>query len=96
MPDNVIVITVVRTGGIAGLRREWTVTDKPDEWVPLVDACPWRSIGPDPTSRDRYVWVIDVRAPRKRRKATVPDASLTGPWRELVSRVQAEQEPSER
>ena len=78
----------MRTGGFAGLKREWSVVGEPDEWWPLVEACPWRSVRPDPTSRDRFVYVITVRAARKRRKAQVPEVSLTGPWKVLVERVQ--------
>lgn len=88
MTDSV-VISVVRTGGFAGLTREWRVEGEPDEWMPLVDACPWRSVGRDTTSRDRYSWRIEVRAARKRRQAQVPDAALTGPWKTLVERVQS-------
>jgi hypothetical protein len=89
MPDTVVTIHVVRSGGFAGLTREWSVEGDRDEWMPLVDACPWRDVPRDPASRDRYVWRIEVEAPRKRRRAEVPDAALTGPWRELVERVRA-------
>lgn len=88
MTDSV-VINVVRTGGFAGLQRQWRVEGQPDEWMPLVDACPWRSVARDPASRDRYSWRIEVRAPRIRRHAQVPDAALTGPWKALVERVQS-------
>lgn len=42
--DPAVVVTVVRSGGIAGLRRQWRV--QPDlehrsEWERLVEACPW-------------------------------------------------------
>lgn len=91
-----VVITVVRTGGFAGLRRQWTVTalaPDADQWLPLIDACPWRSVPADHRSRDRFVWEIDARTGRRRRRASVPDSGLTGPWRLLVERVQAVEEP---
>lgn len=91
MTDTVVVIRVVRSGGFAGLTREWRIEGEREEWMPLIEACPWRSIPRDPNSRDRYVWRIEVRAPSTRRKAEVPDAALTGPWRELVQRVQSVQ-----
>jgi len=85
-----IVITVARTGGFAGLRQQWRASsDDGEQWMPLIDACPWRSVAADTASRDRYVYLIEVKAPRKRRKASVPEASLIGPWRELVDRVTA-------
>jgi hypothetical protein len=83
-------IQVVRSGGFAGLSREWRVeADDTDTWRPLLDACPWGSVTVDTTSRDRFVWRIEVRVTRRKRVASVPDRDLTGPWRELVDRVQA-------
>lgn len=90
--DGTLVVTVVRSGGFAGLRQEWHADvgdDDWDDWMPLIQACPWRFVPNDPTSLDRYVWRIEVRATRLRRSATVPDSYLDGPWRELVSRVQS-------
>ena len=89
--ERILVITVVRSGGFAGLRQEWQATvgdDERDEWMPLIQACPWRTVSSDPTSADRYVWRIEARGPRLRRAATVPDAHLDGPWSDLVARVQ--------
>jgi hypothetical protein len=80
----------VRSGGFAGLRQEWQAAvgdDEADEWMPLIQACPWGATLTDPTSRDRYTWRIQARGPRLRRSATVPDAHLDGPWRVLVDRV---------
>ena len=94
MAESTVVVRVVRSGGFAGLRREWRAEGEQDEWMPLVDACDWRSVRPDPSARDRYLWRIEVRAPRVRRKADVPDGTLVGPWRELVDRVQQAGEPT--
>ena len=80
-------VTVVRTGGIAGVRREWEASGPRDEWLPLIEACPWRSVGGDPASRDRFVYRITVSAPPRR--ATVPEGALTGPWKALVDRVRS-------
>lgn len=88
-------ILVVRSGGIAGIRQQWQVepSDDADEWLTLVQACPWGVVGRDAASRDRFVWRIEVsgsgdRVPRPTRTASVPDADLVGPWRALVDRVQ--------
>jgi hypothetical protein len=82
-------ILVVRTGGFAGLKRSWAVepSDDVDEWMSLVDACPWDAVGTDPASRDRFVWRIEAVLPPERRTASVPDRELTGPWQVLVQRV---------
>lgn len=84
-------IVVVRSGGFAGIRREWHVeaVDDAGDWEPLVAACPWDAVTHDATSRDRFVWRIEVRVSRRRRVASVPDRDLTGPWRELVDRVRS-------
>jgi hypothetical protein len=90
--DGILIIRVVRTGGFAGLRREWLAEahgDDRDEWMPLIQACPWQRVAPpDTRSRDRFTWRIEVDASRLRRTATLPDAALDGPWRDLVQRVQ--------
>ena len=88
MADDLLV-TVVRTGGFAGLRREWAASGPTDVWLPLVEACPWHSVPVDRSSRDRFVYAITVKAPRRKCSATVPEASLTGPWKALVDRVQS-------
>ena len=85
---------VVRTGGFAGLRREWSAhsAGSPDvDWAALVDACPWNEVAKqvDARSRDRFVWRLDVTGPAKRRTrtATLGDERLVGPWRALVDAV---------
>ncbi|WP_243228879.1 hypothetical protein [Microbacterium sp. CIAB417] len=53
-PDEVVTIVVVRTGGLAGLRRRWRVdagADDADRWILLVRQCPWdapEQLDPDP------------------------------------------------
>lgn len=94
--DRVLMVRVIRTGGFAGLRREWIAeSDQPapdDQLFVLVEACPWHEPPrTDPLSRDRFVWRIEVRGDL-RRTATLPDAALEGPWRELVQQVQAASE----
>jgi hypothetical protein len=63
-------ITVVRSGGFAGLRRTWRVevdaTSRPDvdEWLHIVSACPWAEgvdIDGDGVP-DRFVFVITVES----------------------------------
>ncbi|WP_221583315.1 protealysin inhibitor emfourin [Microbacterium sp. G2-8] len=84
------LIVVIRSGGFGGLRRTWTAAVGRDEerWLPLVEACPWNAVRDDATSRDRFIWHIEARISTVRRTADVPEAELTGPWKELVTRVQ--------
>ena len=49
-------ITVQRSGGVAGMKRTWTVRPEPpedtDRWQPLIEACPWDDVaGTSGTSR---------------------------------------------
>jgi hypothetical protein len=87
-----LTILVVRSGGIAGIPRRWAVDEQEpgDDWIALLEACPWDAVVADDASRDRFVWRIEARMARRHREASVPDRELTGPWRELVDRVQAE------
>lgn len=90
--DAQVVIAVVRSGGIAGIRREWQVepdpTDAP-EWITMIDSCPWDEDLETTRGADRFVWVIRVRTPSERRERELPDSQLAGPWRELVDAVRA-------
>lgn len=87
MDELPFAITVVRTGGFAGLRREWTIEvsapEEAEHWRPIVEACPWD------THEDGGVpdgFVYDLRAADH--NAVVPDNRLDGPWRQLVDEVQ--------
>lgn len=92
--DRILIVRVIRSGGFAGVSREWTAESADpgddDRLLALVQACPWRQRIPvDNLSRDRFTWRIEVRG-ELRRTATLPDAALDGPWRDLVQRVQEE------
>ncbi|PCE15505.1 hypothetical protein AUC47_11445 [Microbacterium sp. SZ1] len=90
--DGPVVIAVVRTGGIAGIRRQWTVEPEPDEaprWITMVERLPWDDDADAGRGADRFVWLIRVRTPSERRERELPDSALDGPWRELVDAVRA-------
>lgn len=86
-----IVVAVVRTGGIAGLRRRWRAEPAPEQtpsWIELVDRCPWdEHLDPDARGADRYVWSIHARVRDEQREQVIPDTRLEGAWRELVDAV---------
>jgi hypothetical protein len=91
-PELEWAILVVRSGGFAGLSREWRVlsTDHPEvDWMRLVEACPWDAAVPADHSRDGFVWRIEARATTSRHRATLPDSRVRGAWRELVDEVKA-------
>lgn len=88
-----LTISVVRTGGVTGLRRSWELrldcAHEADTWGPLIDACPWdaaRGFG----TPDRFLYRITVGD----RSATVPERELHGPWRALTDRVREAAERS--
>ena len=92
--DGSILVAVVRTGGIAGIRRTWEVeAPAPDtaRWRELIDRCPWEEDRATDAGADRYVWHIRARTPERECEREVSDAQLEGPWRALVDAVRAAQ-----
>lgn len=93
--EVVLVVHVVRTGGFAGLKREWTAEPPPEQaphWRGLIDECPWDAAetASPPRGADVFAWRISARledAPPRR--AALSDADLRGPWRELVDEVRS-------
>ncbi|WP_219995898.1 protealysin inhibitor emfourin [Schumannella soli] len=95
-------MSVSRTGGVAGIRREWRIDVDGDgraDWILLLDACPWSTAEyateapAGPRGADRMTWTIAADGPEQARRAEVPEPELTGPWRELVDRVRRDGEP---
>jgi hypothetical protein len=90
--DQRLVVVVVRSGGVAGLRRQWRAEPPARQeahWAALVDDCPWDDPPLAATGADRYVWRITVTTAggSTAREAEVPDSGLAGPWRALVDEV---------
>lgn len=87
-------ITVTRSGGFAGMTRVWSVevVGQPDEdqWRELIDRLPWDRDNPASAEPDRYVYRVRCA----RNEAVIPERKLTGPWRELLERVQEADEPT--
>jgi hypothetical protein len=93
-PDDLVVVTVVRSGGFAGLHRRWVAQPPATEtarWVALIDGCPWDDDTPadEDGAADRFMWRIDARSGRDEREVQLPETRLNGPWRELVDEVQS-------
>ncbi len=81
-------VLVVRSGGFAGITRRWEVDldEAPDrdEWLALIETLPWNERPADPGGMDRFSYRIRC----SRHQIVLPEGALTGPWRELVDRVQ--------
>lgn len=90
----VVAVTVVRTGGFAGIRRQWSAQPPEPErphWVMLIRQCPWEATETADTSggADRFVWHIEAQLGEDDHQAEVPETLLHGPWRDLVAEVQS-------
>ncbi|MCC4907538.1 protealysin inhibitor emfourin [Microbacterium sp. cx-59] len=89
--DRPIAVAVVRSGGIAGIRRTWQIeppTDVASRWVALIERCPWDDPAPARRGADLYTWSIRARVAGRECAREIPDAELSGPWRVLVDAVQ--------
>jgi len=88
-----VTVTVVRTGGFAGIRREWSARPPEPErsrWVMLIRQCPWDDQdAAGPAGVDRFTWHIEAQLGDDDRRAEVPETGLHGPWRDLVAEVQS-------
>jgi hypothetical protein len=80
------VISVVRSGGFAGLRREWsievTAVEEAERWHPIIDACPWDE-DEGPGNPDGFVYALRAAD----NSAVIPENRLEGAWRQLVDEV---------
>lgn len=98
-----VEVAVKRTGGFAGLSRQWRAeppAEEASDWVALIARCPWdaastpsrhaparREAEPRPGA-DRFVWWIQARCGEDdEREAELPDDEVTGAWRDLVDAV---------
>ncbi len=91
-----LTISVVRSGGIAGMRKAWDVqlddsAEDAEAWRSLIEDCPWDAAPDDAATPDRFVYRITVND----RTVTVPESAL-GPWRALTDRVRDAAERSGR
>lgn len=102
-PDSVnderIAIVVVRSGGIAGLSKQWRAEPDParaPHWRALVESCPWDA-APETEGADRYQWRIEVqRGDTAVHEARLGEAQVQGPWRALVDEVRRAAAPTPR
>lgn len=82
-------VTVTRSGGFAGLTRVWSVRieEQPDEaqWRELLEQLPWDSADESTDDPDRFVYRVNCES----RESTISEQNLSGPWRELVEKVQS-------
>lgn len=88
-----VAVTVVRTGGIAGIARRWHVEAPPadaDFWVALVERCPWEQCRVDAAPQpgaDRFMWEVAAARGAHERRAELAEQQVSGPWRDLIDAV---------
>ncbi len=97
MDDPVhVTVVVTRTGGIAGLRRQWQVDSRGDEaseWVALIEECPWPRAASRASGADRFAWSIVALLGPDRHDAELSDDQIDGPWAILVEAVRTRGAP---
>ena len=89
--EGPLVIIVVRSGGIAGLSKQWRAEPDPrrtPHWWELVESCPWDAPPSAAPGADRYQWRIEVhRGETAVHRARLGDGQVEGPWRALIDEV---------
>src|SRR5690349_7446265 len=71
--DLPVSVTVTRSGGFAGLSREWRAEAEgsdAERWRALIEGCPWEAVAilRDDTGADRFVWRLDARCGERARE----------------------------
>lgn len=98
--DERFSIIVVRSGGLAGLSKQWRAEPDPDRaprWRELVESCPWDAPPAPVRGADRYQWRIEVhRGDTPVHEARLSDGQIEGPWRTLVDEVRGAAAPRPR
>ena len=92
-----VAVTVVRSGGLAGMRRRCVVeadASDADPWIALVEACPWDDCGSasaraasNPRGADRFSYRLSARVRGAERQADLAESDAVGPWRTLIDAV---------
>ncbi len=86
-----VTVTVVRSGGFAGLPRRWRVevdAGDADDWVVLIDRCPWEQCPQlAPAEPDRFTWEVAATHGTRRHHAALAEQQVSGPWRALIDAV---------
>jgi hypothetical protein len=83
-------VSVVRSGGFAGLTRRWSVTPAPHDesrWLSLIADCPWDAVTTSPPAPDRFCWSVTAAAEQATRTAELAEPDVEGPWRALIDAV---------
>lgn len=96
--DSNVEVTVVRSGGFAGLTREWSVAPGPDQraaWIELVDRCPWEQEPDEPEGADRYMWTVVATLDLRPRTAELSEHQVRGAWRDLIDAVRTAASPGD-
>lgn len=91
--SNAVEVTVTRTGGIAGMRREWhaqAASDEASRWRELIEQCPWGTAAIADAGADRFRWRIEVQSTDDTHRIDLIESQLTAPWRALIAAVRAE------
>lgn len=84
---------MTRTGGIAGVRREWhaqAASGEASRWRNLIEECPWDVGATADAGADRFRWRIEVQSSDDTHRVDLIESQLTAPWRALIAAVRGE------
>ncbi len=87
-----VVVIVTRTGGFAGLRREWRVQpaiDDESRWIALIKSAPWDAMADKGDGADRFTLRIRAQYGTRERTVELPEHAAQGPWRDLIDEVRS-------
>ncbi len=87
-----VVVVVTRTGGLAGLRREWRVQPAigdESRWIALIKSAPWDAKTEKGNGADRFTWRIRAQYGTRERTVELPEQAAQGPWRDLIDEVRS-------
>lgn len=88
--EPAVAVTVVRSGGIAGIPRRWGVEVPAEDagpWRALVEECPWGECEAPSDGADRFSWSVRARLPDASLRADLSEDQASGPWRTLIDAV---------
>lgn len=77
-----VEVAVKRTGGFAGLTKQWhaePAADEAPQWIALIAQCPWDAAAPVPTTGDTVDTVDDAAPHPAPSPGPSPTPSAAGP-----------------
>ena len=91
-PAPHVAVRITRSGGVAGITRRWHAqapVGNEQEWVTVINECPWDETRPTLSRPDGFTWRIVAIVRHDERSVTLPESAAVGPWATLIDVVRA-------